>query len=61
MGLSNRAIRQRMDFVRLWANYVKNAPSRKWSRQQNMLINSVMKSAKQDPDLYLRVKERSLR
>ncbi|MDE1873866.1 MAG: hypothetical protein KGI04_01975 [Candidatus Micrarchaeota archaeon] len=48
---------ERIGFIKLWANYVKNTPNSKWSRQQNLLINSVMKSASQDAKLYLRVKK----
>ena len=39
--------KQRMDFVRYWANFVRNNPDQEWSQQQNVLINSMLKSAKQ--------------
>jgi len=35
----------RMNFVVYWARYVKTHPDEEWSRQQNMLINSQLKSA----------------
>ncbi len=38
---------------------MKKTPNKKWSRQQNMLINSVMKSASQDVRLYIKVKKLS--
>lgn len=40
-------IKQREWFVNYWADFVKNNPDKEWSRQQNVLINSVLKSAKQ--------------
>ena len=37
----------RLNFVRYWAEYVKTHPDEIWSRQQNKLINSILKSATQ--------------
>ncbi len=37
----------RMDFIDYWAEYVKTHPDKEWSRQQNILINSVLKTAHQ--------------
>lgn len=36
----------RMWFVEYWANYVRTHPDKEWSRQQNVLINSLMQNAK---------------
>ena len=30
----------RLNFVKFWANYVKTHSDKKWSKQQNMLIDS---------------------
>ncbi len=57
MVLSRSDFKERLRFVRFWADYVKKTPNREWSRQQNILINSVLKSANQDAELYLRVKK----
>ena len=49
----------RMWFVEYWANYVKTHPDKEWSRQQNILINSMMKNAKNSkltPKQYLKIK-----
>ena len=49
----------RMNFVRYWANYVKTHPDKVWSRQQNILINSMIQSAKHSnltPKQYLKMK-----
>ena len=49
----------RMWFVRYWAEYVRTHPDEVWSRQQNILINSQMQSAKSvklSPKEYLRIK-----
>ena len=51
--------KDRMWFVEYWANYVKTHPDKDWSRQQNVLINSVMKNAKNSrlsPKEYLKIK-----
>ncbi|MBW2989830.1 hypothetical protein KY358_05945 [Candidatus Woesearchaeota archaeon] len=36
----------RMDFVKRWADYVRTHPDKVWSRQQNVLINSMIGDAK---------------
>ncbi|MBU0457589.1 MAG: hypothetical protein ABH824_06560 [Nanoarchaeota archaeon] len=59
-GLSSveRNKRQREEFVIYWANYVKTHSDKDWSRQQNVLINSVLKSAKQwSKEEYLKLKK----
>jgi len=51
--------KQREDFVRFWANYVKTHSDKDWSKQQNILINSVLKSATQLPrEKYLELKKK---
>jgi hypothetical protein len=61
MASFRRDIGERLRFVRLWAEYIKKTPNKKWSQQQNMLINSVMKSSDQDVRLYLKVKKLAAR
>ncbi len=34
--------KDRLWFVDFWANYVKTHPDEEWSRQQNVLINSII-------------------
>jgi hypothetical protein len=46
-------------FVRFWADYMMSHTNKEWSEQQNFLINSVMKSASKDAELYLYVKKSS--
>ena len=49
----------RMWFVEYWANYVKTHTDKEWGRQQNILINSMMKNAKNSkltPKEYLKIK-----
>ena len=50
---------ERMNFVEYWAEYVRTHPDKDWSRQQNVLINSIMQNAKNSKltkDEYLRIK-----
>lgn len=37
--------RDRIDFVHKWAKFVRENPDEEWSRQQNVIINSSLKSA----------------
>ena len=57
MECSKRDVKERLRFVRFWADYIKHTPNDVWSKQQNLLINSIMKSASQDVELYLKVKK----
>ena len=43
-GKSNQE--DRMNFVKYWADYVKNNPDEVWSKQQNVLINSQIQNAR---------------
>lgn len=50
---------ERMNFVEYWANYVRTHPDKDWSKQQNVLINSLMQNAKNSKltkEQYLRIK-----
>lgn len=48
----------RLDFIDYWAKYVKTHPDQEWSKEQNILINSVLKTTFQFPrEEYLKVKE----
>ena len=50
---------ERMNFVEYWAEYVRTHPDKDWSRQQNVLINSIMQNAKNSKltkEQYLRIK-----
>jgi len=51
--------KDRMWFVKYWANYVRTHSDKEWSRQQNVLINSLMQNAKNSkmtPQQYLKIK-----
>lgn len=37
-----RNFRERLDFVKFWAEYVKTHTDKEWSKQQNVVIDSQM-------------------
>ena len=47
---------ERLEFVRFWAKIVRETDPPYWSQQQKILIDSALKSANQDRELYLKVK-----
>jgi hypothetical protein len=56
-GKTNK--QDRLNFVKYWADYVRTHPDKEWSRQQNILINSIMQNAKNSkltPKQYLKIK-----
>ena len=56
MASSRRDEKERLAFVRFWTNYMKKVPNKVWSRQQAMLVDSILESANQDIKLYMKVK-----
>ena len=60
-GKDNREAR--MKFVRYWAQYVRNHDDEVWSKQQNVLINSQVQSARSNPlprEVYLKIKRKGV-
>lgn len=50
--------KQREEFVIRWADFVRTHPDEEWSAQQNVLINSQLKSAHQfTREEYLKFKK----
>ncbi len=56
MASSKRDMNERLAFVRFWVGYMKGHTNREWSEQQADLINSVMRGADSDPEMYAKVK-----
>lgn len=48
--------KQRREFVRLWAEYVRTHDDEEWSRQQNVIINSALKSANMTREQFFKMK-----
>ncbi len=48
---------ERLEFVRYWAKYVKTHDPEDWSTQQKILIDSILRNANQDKELYLKIKK----
>ena len=48
--------KERMEFVELWAEYVRTHNDKVWSRRQNVIINSALKSANYTKEQYLKLK-----
>jgi len=48
-----------MKWVDFWANFVRTHPDAEWSKQQKMIIDSQIQSARSfgmDPKIYLHIK-----
>jgi hypothetical protein len=48
--------KERMRFVDKWAEYVKAHSDKKWSRQQNVVINSSLRSASMTKEQFFKMK-----
>ena len=49
--------KERIKFVEYWATYVRTHSDRDWSKQQNMIINSCLKSASITKEQFLKMKK----
>jgi len=46
-----------MRFIDRWAEYVKNHSDKEWSKQQNKIINSNLKSASMTKEQFFKMKK----
>lgn len=56
MGFTEDNEEERMAFVRRWAEYVRTHSDKEWSRQQNVIINSALRSADMSREAFFRMK-----
>jgi hypothetical protein len=47
--------KERIKFIKFWVDYMRK--NKDWSKQHSDFVNSVLKSANQDPKLYMKVKK----
>ena len=57
MNFAEKNNKERMEFVEKWAEYVRTHSDKEWSRQQNAVINSALKSASMTKEEFLKMKE----
>ncbi len=48
--------KERLEFVNIWAKYVREHDDKDWSKQQNVIINSCLRSANITKEQYLALK-----
>jgi hypothetical protein len=48
--------KERMKFVDFWSKYVLEHDDKDWSRQQNVIINSCLRSSRMTKKEYLKMK-----
>ena len=56
MNFIDRNNKERLKFIDFWANYVKTHPDKVWSKQQNVIINSCLRSTKMTKEQFLHMK-----
>ncbi len=56
MGFVEDNNKERMKFVMFWADFVRTHPDKVWSKQQNVIINSALKSNSMTKNEYLLMK-----
>ncbi len=52
----DKNLRGGLEFIDILVDYMKITPNADWSRQQARFINSVLRTANQDIELYKKVK-----
>ena len=58
MGFMEKNEEERLKFVDLWSKYVLEHSDRVWSRQQNIIINSSIKTANMSKHVFLDIKSK---
>jgi len=56
MGFIEENEKERNNFIRKWANYVRTHSDKDWSKQQNLIINSALKSANMTREQFFKMK-----
>lgn len=56
MSFTSENQKERMRFVDKWAEYVKTHSDKNWSRQQNVVINSSLRSASMTEEQFFKMK-----
>jgi hypothetical protein len=60
MDFSEENQKERLKFVEFWAKYVRKHDDKDWSRQQNVIINSCLRSTNMSKNEYLKMKKENL-
>ena len=58
MNFTDENNKERLRFVDLWSKYVIEHEDKEWSRQQNVIINSSLRSANISKENYIRMKKK---
>ncbi len=61
MGFIEDNQNERMRFVEQWARYVRKHDDREWSRQQNVIINSSIRSSTMTREEYMKLKDKGFK
>lgn len=56
MSFTSKNQNERIRFVDKWAEYVKTHSDKDWSKQQNVIINSALKSANMSREQFFKMK-----
>lgn len=57
MGFIEENEHERRSFIRKWAEYVRTHEDKDWSHQQNIIINSALKSANMTREQFFKIKK----
>ena len=58
MNFTDDNNKERMKFVDFWSKYVLEHDDEVWSKQQNLIINSGLRSTKMTKEEYLKMKKK---
>ncbi len=58
MKFKEENFKERLEFIDKWSKFVLENEDKVWSKQQNVIINSCLKSAEISKEDYLKLKEK---
>lgn len=56
MSFINNNRKERLKFIDMWSKYIIEHDDKEWSRQQNIIINSCLRSSSMTKEEYLKMK-----
>ena len=59
MTFKEKNFKERLEFIDKWSKFVLENEDKVWSKQQNVIINSCLRSAEISKEDYLKLKEKS--
>jgi len=59
VSFTSKNRKERLHFIDKWVEFIKTHSDKEWSKQQNIIINSSLKSASMTKEQFFKIKKES--